>query len=118
VTASSAEAIERALAAAQRFCAARSPDDLSDQLRVGCSRRGNSITIFEARPPWRPELGSNAWTEQRVAQLRYDATTARWSLYCCDSNSRWWPYEEIAVSASVDSLLAEVDHDPTGIFWG
>jgi hypothetical protein len=28
------------------------------------------------------------------------------------------PYDGVSSAASVDSLLAEIDADPTGIFWG
>jgi len=35
-----------------------------------------------------------------------------------DSNERWWAYEEIEASPSVDPLLAEIDAGPNGIFWG
>ena len=54
----------------------------------------------------------------KVAQLRYDAPSGRWTLYCCDRNGRWWSYGNIGPSVSVDPLLAEIDADPTGIFWG
>ncbi len=54
----------------------------------------------------------------KVAQLRYDASSRQWSLYCCDRNERWWPYDNLGPSASIDPLLAEIDADPTGIFWG
>jgi hypothetical protein len=53
-----------------------------------------------------------------VAQLRFNSSAERWSLYCRDSNERWWPYDDIGPSASVDALLTEIDADPTGIFWG
>lgn len=54
----------------------------------------------------------------KVAQLRYDSSSGQWSLYCCDRNERWWSYDNIGSSQSVDLLLAEIDADPTGIFWG
>jgi Protein of unknown function (DUF3024) len=58
------------------------------------------------------------WTSMKVAQLRYDTSSRRWSLYCCDRNKRWWLYANAGPSASVDPLLAEIDADPIGIFWG
>jgi len=54
----------------------------------------------------------------KIAQLRYDPEARQWSLYCRDRNERWWPYRDIPPSTSVDPLLAELDADPTGIFWG
>jgi len=65
-----------------------------------------------------PKLIGPEWTSMRVAQLRYDASSKRWSLFCRDRDERWWPYDDIGPSVSVDPLLAEMDADPTGIFWG
>ena len=58
------------------------------------------------------------WTSTKLAQLRYDPPSRRWSLYCRYYNERWWPYNDVQPSASIDPLLAEIDADPTGIFWG
>ncbi len=111
------DAREAALSAVEVFCESRVPKE-HDELRLECSPRGSSITIFERRPPWNPELMGTEWTRMKLAQLRYDPSSGRWSLYCCDRNGRWWPYDDIAPSASIDPLLAEIDADPTGIFWG
>lgn len=110
--------VERAVGAVEVFCDARCPDEFRDEVRLTCSRRGRSITVVEERPPWRPQPGNDAWTQDRIAQLRYDSASGVWSLYCCDSSSRWWPYDEVPASPSVDPLLVEIDRDPTGIFWG
>jgi hypothetical protein len=107
-----------ALSAVEVLCESRIPEEHHDEIRLECARRGNSITILERRPPWNPELIGTEWTSMKVAQLRYDPSSRRWSLYCCDRNERWWPYDNIETSASVDPLLAEIDTDPTGIFWG
>ena len=107
-----------ALRAVQGFCETRVPRHLRDQMRVEARRRGNSITIVERRPPWSPLRADQEWTTQRVAQLRYEASSGDWSLHCADRNGRWWPYHEIPPSRSIDPLLAEIDADPTGIFWG
>lgn len=93
------------------------PEEHHDEVRLECSRRGNSITIIECRPPWNPEL-IGEWTSMKVAQLRYDTSSKRWSLFCCDRDERWWPYDNVESSVGVDPLLAEIDADPTGIFWG
>ena len=106
------------MAAVEVFCESGVPEELRDEMRLECSRRGNSITIVERRPSWSPELIGPDWTSMKVAQLRYDASAGNWSLYCCDRNERWWPYDNVGSSASVDPMLAEIDADPTGIFWG
>lgn len=48
------------------------------------SRPGNSVTIFDCRPPWHPNL--TEWSKAGVAQLRYSASTHHWSLYWGDRN--------------------------------
>jgi Protein of unknown function (DUF3024) len=56
------------------------------------------------------------WSSTKVAQLRYDGGT--WTLYCADSNGRWWLYDDAAPAHDVEPLLAAIDEDATGIFWG
>jgi Protein of unknown function (DUF3024) len=109
---------ETALGAVEVFCDSRVSEQLREEIRLECSRRGNAITIIERRAPWNPELIGTEWTSLKVAQLRFDPSSGQWSMYCCDRNERWWPYPNIGMSASIDALLAEIDADPTGIFWG
>jgi hypothetical protein len=110
--------LDDALATVRAFCESRVPTEYQDETRIECDRRGNSITIVERRPPWKPELVGSEWSSLKVAQLRYEPKTARWSLCYRDRNERWWLYDGIGSTTSVDPLLAEVDADPTGIFWG
>jgi Protein of unknown function (DUF3024) len=88
-----------------------------DELRVECSARGKSITIFECRPPWHPDLGPD-WARQPVAQLRYDPSDHHWRLYCADRNSRWHYNDMVEPTPKLPQLLNEIDEDPTSIFWG
>ena len=41
-----------------------------------------------------------------------------WSLYWRDRNLRFHEYGLLPASASVGGLLAELERDPTAIFWG
>jgi hypothetical protein len=99
-----------------RFCAERTPADLRDQLRLEYWARGSSITIVERRAPWNPSFGTD-WTTSPIAQLRRDARGA-WSLHWRGSDERWHPYEDVKPTRGIQPLLAEIDADPTGIFWG
>lgn len=112
-----ADILEPALAYVAVFCDQRVPDDAGDQIRLEHSVRGDAITIFERRPPWREDLGPE-WTRQKIAQLRYDRASATWSLYWGDSNDRWLAYEPREPTGDVGPLLAEVGADPHGCFWG
>lgn len=98
------------------YCDERVPGELADQVRVEARAKGQSVTIVESRPPWRGERGPG-WTEVRIAQLRHDARLGRWSLYWSDRNERWHRYEE-SYPGPIDAVLAELDRDPLGVFWG
>jgi hypothetical protein len=75
------------------------------------------MTIVERRAPWRAGDGPE-WTRLPVARLRYTQTSQTWSLYWQDRNQRFHHYDQLSPSARIDDLLAEIDRDPTGIFWG
>ena len=108
---------DTALAAVRRYCDNKIPARHRDELRVECSVRGKTITIYECRPPW-PQISDPDWTRQPVAQLRYDSAGHHWRLYCADRNSRWRHYDMVEPTPRLDVLLDEIDEDPTGIFWG
>jgi hypothetical protein len=106
-----------AIRAVEAFCDSRVPEDLRDEIRIECTHRGKAITIVERRPPWNPDFGPE-WSTSKVAQLRYDDSAGTWSLYCADSNGRWHHYDEVLPNRTVEPLLAGIEADPTGIFWG
>jgi len=84
-------------------------------VRVEASVRRNSVTIFDCRPPWHPNL--TEWSKVRVAQLRYSANTHHWSLYWADRNGRLHRYGDLD-PGRVDKALNEIEADPTCIFCG
>lgn len=106
---------ETDLAKIRKYCQAQVPDHLHDQIRIEVTVRGSSVTILESRPLW--QASQAEWSQVRVAQLRYSATTNDWSLYWADRNSRWHRYYDLPPSR-VDQVLREIESDPTGIFWG
>jgi len=53
----------------------------------------------------------------RVAVLAYDTTTRTYDLFCFDRNDRQMPYDS-EPTTDLAGLVAEIDADPTGIFWG
>ena len=103
------------LARIRRYCDAKVPVDLRDEARVEANVRGKSVTIFDRRPPWHPDLTD--WSRVPVAQLRYAADTNSWTLYWADRDARWHRYQETE-PGTVEQLLNEIDQDPTCIFWG
>ena len=106
---------ETTVAQVQRYCDERVPAEARSEIRIEYTVRGSAITIVERRPPWN-ELVGPGWSTTKVAQHRYDA--GLWTLYCSDSNGRWWLYDDADPASDVGPLLAAIDEDATGIFWG
>lgn len=108
------------LARVRRWVDARNdeiPEHVRDQVRFEMDVAGRSLTILECRPPWRGDFGPE-WTRFPIARLRYTKARNEWSLYWRDRNLRFHEYDLIRPSRHVDLLLAEIDRDPTAIFWG
>lgn len=93
------------------------PETARDLLRIDIDVADRTITIVECRPPWNPKFGTE-WSRLPVARMRYTKTRSEWTLYWSDRNSEFHKYDLIRPSPTVDTLLAEVDRDPTFIFWG
>jgi len=98
-----------------RFYDRRLIAHVQHQIRLHHTIRGNSITLFEIRPGFDK---SAVWVKSPVAQFRLRPSTGLWTLYWCDRNQRWRPYEDMAATRNLEILLTEVDRDPTCIFWG
>lgn len=101
----------------QRFCEERIPKDARAQMRLELAVRGAKLTIVECHAPWNEQPGGDR-TTQPIAELRYDASTATWSLWWPRHTGRWHRYEEFGSVSDVGPLLAEIDADPDGVFWG
>lgn len=86
-------------------------------MRVEAELAAHHVTIVECRPPLPDDMGAE-WTRLPIARLRYTKATGLWSLWWRDRNLRFHAYDLVAPSATVEDLLAEVDRDPTAIFWG
>jgi Protein of unknown function (DUF3024) len=99
------------------FCAKRSPPEMRSDYRLEQSVRGSSITIVERRPPWNPAFGSE-WSSTKIAQLRFDERARRWALFWAGSDDRWHRIDEAQPATDVTPLLAAVDEDRHGVFWG
>ena len=108
---------ETDVARVQRWCRARVPERVREQVRVEVDLTERHVTIVECRPPWRPGVGPGG-TRFPIARLRYTKSTGLWSLYWLDRDLRFHEYDRVPATASVEDLLVEIDRDPTSIFWG
>lgn len=103
------------LARIRRYCTGRIPARVAHLVRLEVD--GRSVTILECRPPWSPDMGP-AWTRFPIARLRLVASRTEWTLYWRDGNLRFHRYLRIDPNRDVGALLAEIEADPTAIFWG
>lgn len=109
---------ESDLALVESFCGARVPTAVFDQVRLVARRRGATVTIIEEQATWRGgEVTDTAWMEMPVAQLRWNARSALWSLYWADSDDAWHRYDPLA-RCSMKLAICEIDLDPFNVFWG
>lgn len=105
------------VARVRRWCRERVPKRVRDEVRFEADVTDRHVTIVECRPRWRSDPASG-WTRFPIARLRYTKRTRLWSLYWRDRDLRFHEYGLVAPSQGVEDLLAEVDRDPTAIFWG
>jgi hypothetical protein len=106
-----------AVARVQEWCEQRVPEHIRDQVRVECDVAPRHLTIVETRLPFHPNMGPD-WTRFPIARLRYTKTTGMWELFSHDRSLKFHRYDALPPSPRVDDLLAEIERDPTMIFWG
>lgn len=96
----------------------RVPEHVLHEMRVECEVAPRYLTIVERRAPWREDFGPE-WSRRAVARLRYTKARQEWALYWVDRHERFHSYDDrFAPTPDVEAVLAEVDRDPTAIFWG
>ncbi len=98
-----------------QYCINRIPEHARDMGELIFKIDGNKVTLIETRPYFQDP---SIWTQNRVAQFRFDNDKKQWQLYSIDKDNRWQLYDLIQASIDFDDLLKELDRDPTGIFWG
>ena len=97
------------------YCEQRVPPHVRDQVRLEFRIGPRHVELFEVRPRFDNPA---EWREHPVAKFRWIASHREWRLYCQFRDLRWHEYEPNFAAGDFDTLLAEVDRDPTGIFWG
>jgi hypothetical protein len=92
------------------------PPHAASQLRYRLDTDRNAATIVECRAV-DPEQPAGDWFEVFVARLRF-TRSGGWALYWPDRDSKFHLYEAVAPTQDITLLLAEIESDPTGIFFG
>lgn len=93
----------------------RPPLHLRKELDFGFRIENQSIEIFEVRPAWR-EPG--VFIELAVAKTTFVKRTRTWKLYWQRKDLNWHRYDPDAEHTSIEEVLAVIDADEYGCFYG
>jgi Protein of unknown function (DUF3024) len=92
------------------------PPHVASQLRYRLDVYRNALTIVECRAV-DPDEPASDWFDVFVARLRFTRSRG-WELYWPDRDSNFHLYEDVEPTQHVSVLLAEIESDPTAIFFG
>ena len=98
------------------YCASRRLERGAEIYQVLCRVRGNTVTLVLDEPGFHGVPGERV--QMAVARIKHDPGLGSWSLYWFDRHERAHLYEDLAPQGRLDAVLAEIERDPTGIFWG
>ena len=91
------------------------PLDLRDKIRYVYRIDSHEVVISERRPRFqRP----SEWQDLEVAKFKYVKAANEWRLFCQFRDLKWRAYQPLPSAYTFEELFAEVQRDPTGIFWG
>jgi hypothetical protein len=98
------------------YCTHRIPEHVRDQVRLELEFAENHVTLIETRPHFRdPSL----WSRLPVARFRFNAGAGTWALLSPGFGSKEaWRSYPAQPSRDLDKLIAVLDADEKGVFWG
>ena len=104
--------IERTVGELCRRC---SPPEHADELRTVYEVASHSVTMYEERSPWTGWQVNRAetWRSRRSSTFR-----GGWQLYWMRQDLRWHLSDPDEMPADLDSLVAVVEADKYGAFFG
>ena len=97
------------------FCERRSPEHVKDKIRLTYTIDNQQVVISEERP-FRDPLAD--WMVLEIAKLLYIRKHNEWQLYWKRASGKWWLYEPHSNSKTLAAMIAEIDVDSDGCFFG
>ena len=94
----------------------RPPPHIRSELDLGFRVTGQSIEIFEIRPVWRGDPKETI--EIRVAKATYVKTQKAWKIYWQRADLKWHRYDPGLSVPSLEEVLAIINQDEYGCFYG
>jgi len=108
-------AYEEVEAIFDKYCSQPIPEHARGKIGYGYLVRGMTVTLFEQYPHYKTKT---KWVRIGIARFRFNKTQGLWTLYYRDRNHKWHIFPPVMPSKKLQVLLAAVEKDPTGIFWG
>lgn len=95
----------------------RPPVEIRSQLDLGFSYENNTFELYEVRPVWNSP-DKNEFQKLSFAKFKYVKTQKIWKLYWQRGSGKWQSYEPLAEVSNIDLILACIDEDTFGCFYG
>lgn len=94
----------------------RPPPHVRTQLDLGYRISGQSVEIFEIRPPWRGPPHERR--ESAVAKATFVRSRMVWRVFWQRRDLRWHSYEPASEVKSIDDFVSLVTEDRHACFFG
>ena len=104
------------LARIRSWCASQVSGEVANEVRVVANVDGHHVVIAEERPPWPGQVG-DPWESYPLARLTYLPARSSWKLEVSTEGDGFGRFANFP-SGSPSKVLAEIDDDPTFVFWG
>jgi hypothetical protein len=97
------------------LCRKRTPEKYKNELKFEYRIKGHDVEIIEIRPFWK---NPTEMTELSVAKLKFNRAKNIWVLFWKRASGKWQKYEPSKDKKDLAGLVAEIDHDEFGCFFG
>jgi hypothetical protein len=97
------------------FCEQRVPGHVKHEIRLSYSIANHDVVVCEERPL---RNQSSEWIKLDIAKLRYVRKRDEWQLHWKRASGKWWPYEPLTRSKTLEAMIKEIDLDSDGCFFG
>ncbi|RRJ61730.1 DUF3024 domain-containing protein [Paenibacillus oralis] len=94
-----------------RYIEGKIPKHLRDEFKILYKFRGNTVTLSQDRPSYRP----GQRVELPIAQFRFEEN--KWKIYWKDSKDKWHFVEDIKPIEDFEKQLRMLDRNEYGYFW-
>jgi hypothetical protein len=97
------------------LCRRKTRPGFAEQLRFECEIDGHAVTVWEVRSPWD---GVGDHTRMGVARFRFVRSRGVWELYWMRPDLNWHRYDPAEPTPDLAALVAIVEADEYGAFFG